>query len=63
MRKVNFLLREPLSDFGTWYLILLGATAVIVMLKAPHGIWGIITERFDLRFFPVQRRLKLKTDK
>ena len=60
---IYFLLREPLSDFGTWYLILLGATAVIVMLKAPHGIWGIITERFDLRFFPVQRRLKLKPDK
>ena len=60
---IYFLLREPLSDFGTWYLILLGATAVIVMLKAPQGIWGIITNRFDLRFFPVQRRLKLKTKK
>ena len=60
---IYFLLREPLSDFGTWYLILLGATAVIIMLKAPQGIWGIITNRFDLRLFPVQRRLKLKTDK
>ncbi|HIF59588.1 MAG TPA: branched-chain amino acid ABC transporter permease [Rhodospirillales bacterium] len=59
---IYFLLREPLSDFGTWYLILLGATAVIVMLKAPQGIWGIITHRFDLRFFPVQRRLHLKLD-
>jgi branched-chain amino acid transport system permease protein len=59
---IYFLLREPLSDFGTWYLILLGATAVIIMLKAPRGIWGIITHRFDLRFFPVQRRLQLKQD-
>ena len=48
-------------DFGTWYLILLGATAVIVMLKTPKGIWGIITKHYDLRFFPVQRRLKLKS--
>jgi branched-chain amino acid transport system permease protein len=59
---IYFLLREPLSDFGTWYLILLGATAVIIMLKAPRGLWGIITHRFDLRFFPVQRRLQLKQD-
>jgi len=58
---IYFLLREPLSDFGTWYLILLGATAVIVMLKTPQGIWGIITKHYDLRFFPVQRRLKLKS--
>jgi branched-chain amino acid transport system permease protein len=59
---IYFLLREPLSDFGTWYLILLGATAVVIMLKAPQGIWGIITHRYDLRFFPVQRRLQLKQD-
>ena len=59
---IYFLLREPLSDYGTWYLILLGATAVVIMLKAPQGIWGIITQRFDLHFFPVQRRLDLKPD-
>ncbi|MBT4590264.1 MAG: branched-chain amino acid ABC transporter permease [Rhodospirillaceae bacterium] len=57
---VYFLLREQLADFGSWYLILLGATAVVVMLKAPQGIWGIITHKYDLRFFPVQRRLLLK---
>ena len=54
---IFFLLREPLADFGTWYLMLLGAIAVVIMLKAPHGIWGLIAERWDLRFFPVQRRL------
>jgi branched-chain amino acid transport system permease protein len=59
---IYFLLREPLSDFGTWYLILLGATAVIVMLKAPQGIWGIISQHFDIRLFPIQRRLELKQD-
>ncbi len=60
---IYFLLREQLADFGSWYLILLGATAVVVMLKAPQGIWGIVTHKFDLRFFPVQRRLQLKPDK
>lgn len=57
---IFFLLREPLSQFGTWYLILLGAMAVVIMLKAPQGVWGLIAERYDLRFFPVQRRVYFK---
>ena len=54
---VFFVLRELLADFGSWYLIVLGAAAVLMMLRAPQGIWGLIAEHFDLRFFPVQRRL------
>jgi branched-chain amino acid transport system permease protein len=30
----------------------------VVMVKFPRGLWGFIQERFDLRFFPVQRRLR-----
>jgi branched-chain amino acid transport system permease protein len=56
---VFFALRELLADYGSIYLILLGATAVVVMLKAPQGIWGLVAERLDIRFFPVQRRLHL----
>ena len=54
---IYFALRESLSDFGTWYLIVLGLIAVILMLKFPKGIWGIVRERYGLWFFPVQRRL------
>ena len=54
---IFFLLREPLAPYGAWYLILLGATAVVVMLKAPKGIWGLVVARFDVHLFPVQRRL------
>ena len=54
---VFFVLRELLADFGSWYLIVLGAAAVLTMLRAPQGVWGLVAERFDLRFFPVQRRL------
>lgn len=48
-----------LGDYGSWYLISLGAVAVILMIKAPKGIWGVIADRYDIRFFPVQRRIKL----
>jgi len=56
---VFFLLREALSDYGAWYMILLGLLAVVAMLRFPQGLWGLVAERWDLRFFPVQRRVRL----
>jgi branched-chain amino acid transport system permease protein len=53
---VFFLLRELLSDYGAWYMILLGAFAVVAMLAFPQGLWGVVAERGRLGFFPVQRR-------
>jgi branched-chain amino acid transport system permease protein len=52
-----FLLRELLSDLGSWYMIILGTIAVLVMLLARQGLWGWVAERFDLHLFAVQRRL------
>jgi branched-chain amino acid transport system permease protein len=54
-----FVLRELLADFGTIYLIVMGAIAVVVMLKAPGGLWGWVQQRFHLQLFPVGRRLIL----
>jgi hypothetical protein len=28
------------------------------MLKAPHGLWGLIMDRWNLPLFPVQLRVK-----
>jgi branched-chain amino acid transport system permease protein len=58
---VFFALRALLADYGAWYLIMLGATAVIVMLMAPRGIWGLLQQRLELQVFPVQRRIRLPT--
>ena len=55
-----FLVREYLSGFGAWYMILLGALAVGVMLAYPQGLWGLVADRWDLRFFPVQRRVRME---
>jgi branched-chain amino acid transport system permease protein len=54
---IYIVLRELLSDYGTIYLMLMGAIAIAVMLKAPFGLWGWIAQRFDLQLFPVGRRL------
>ncbi len=56
---VFFVLRELLADYGAWYMILLGALAVVAMMRYPQGLWGLVAERWDLRFFPVQRRVSL----
>jgi branched-chain amino acid transport system permease protein len=53
---VFFLLRELLSDYGAWYLILLGSVAVLVMLVCPQGLWGLMADRWRLSIFPLQRR-------
>lgn len=57
---VYIALRELLADYGTYYLILLGVLAIVIMLKAPMGIWGWVIHRYDLQLFPVGRRLKLE---
>ncbi|MGE0733296.1 MAG: branched-chain amino acid ABC transporter permease [Alphaproteobacteria bacterium] len=54
---VFWLLQTYLANYGTWYLILLGALAILVMLCAPKGVWGYVADRYGLVLFPVQRRL------
>jgi branched-chain amino acid transport system permease protein len=54
---VFYLLQTNLAHFGTWYLMLLGAFAIAVMLFAPKGIWGYLSERYGLVLFPIRRRL------
>ena len=54
---VFFLLRQTLADLGTIYLLMLGIVAIVVMLRAPKGIWGLIVERFGWEVFPLERRV------
>ena len=56
---IYIVLRELLADYGTIYLMLMGAIAILVMLRAPMGVWGWVINRFGLQLFPVSRRLRL----
>jgi branched-chain amino acid transport system permease protein len=56
---VFFMLREALSDLGSIYLMILGLVAIVVMLRAPRGIWGFVVDRWGIELFPVRRRLHL----
>jgi branched-chain amino acid transport system permease protein len=55
---VYFLLRETLADLGTIYLILLGVVAIVIMLKAPSGLWGLIRGKAGRELFPLSRRIR-----
>lgn len=54
-------LREAFGDDGTVFLSVMAALAILMMLRAPRGLWGLVADRFDLYLFPVQRRLLLPT--
>ena len=56
---VFFLLRELFADLGTIYLMILGLAAILVMLKAPRGLWGLIADRYGVSLFPVRRTVVL----
>jgi ABC-type branched-subunit amino acid transport system permease subunit len=50
---VYFVLQQSLASFGSWYLIAVGVVAVAVAIWAPRGIWGLATDRAQIRAFPV----------
>jgi branched-chain amino acid transport system permease protein len=50
---VFFVLQQSLSQYGSWYLIVLGTVAVVVAIWFPRGLWGLVADRLQLRLFPV----------
>jgi branched-chain amino acid transport system permease protein len=55
---VLYALQSALADYGSWYLLTLGLIAIAVMLFAPRGLWGLLSDKTGLHLFPVQRRLQ-----
>jgi branched-chain amino acid transport system permease protein len=58
---IFFVLQQLLADYGTWYLILIGAIAALVVVFARRGLWGTLARRWSIDLFPVRRRLCLET--
>ena len=55
---VFFVMESLFGASGVWYLVGLGATAVVFALYLPRGLWGSLEERFGLRLLPVGYRLR-----
>jgi len=50
---VLFFVQQEFANQGSWYLVGLGAVAIVVTLIFPRGLWGALVDRFDLRLMPV----------
>jgi branched-chain amino acid transport system permease protein len=58
---IFFIMRQTLADLGSLYLLIMGAVAIVIMLWAPKGLWGLIAERYGWQALPLQRHLDLTT--
>jgi len=57
---IFFVLRQTLAELGSLYLLMMGAVAIVVMLWAPRGLWGIFAERLGWQAMPLRRHLMLE---
>ncbi|MEJ2480499.1 MAG: branched-chain amino acid ABC transporter permease [Acidihalobacter sp.] len=54
---IFFLMESWFGASGVWYLVGLGAAALVFALFLPKGIWGMIEQRFGLSILPVGYRV------
>lgn len=50
---IFIVLQETLSDYGTWYLIILGLIAMVGAIWLPRGLWGTLSDKTGFRLFPI----------
>jgi branched-chain amino acid transport system permease protein len=54
---VFFLIEAWFGAAGVWYLVGLGATALVFALALPRGAWGFLEDHTALRLLPIGYRL------
>jgi branched-chain amino acid transport system permease protein len=55
---VLFFVQQQFANEGSWYLVGLGAVAIVVTLLFPRGLWGALVDRFELQLMPVGYRVR-----
>jgi branched-chain amino acid transport system permease protein len=57
---ITFFIVETLfGGQGVWYLVGLGASALLFALFVPRGLWGDLQARFGLQLMPEGYRLRI----
>ena len=56
-----YFLQDRLRDYGSIYLIVLGLVAIISVLVAPRGLWGLITKE-KVSLFPTRYSITKKRE-
>jgi len=55
---IFFVVETLFGGSGVWYLVGLGATALLFALFLPRGLWGTLQDRFGIRLMPVGYRVR-----
>lgn len=55
---VLFGIQQEFQNDGSWYLVGLGAVAIVVTLIFPRGLWGAFADRFNIRLVPLGYTLR-----
>jgi branched-chain amino acid transport system permease protein len=58
---IFFALQQALSDYGSYYLIILGILGIAVAVWLPSGLWGLIADRTRITLFPIGYHLHRPT--
>ncbi|HVV92749.1 MAG TPA: branched-chain amino acid ABC transporter permease [Hyphomicrobiales bacterium] len=56
---VFFLMERAFGATGVWYLVGLGAVALVFALFLPRGLWGTLEDKTGIRIAPLGYRLRL----
>ena len=56
---IFFSIEYLFGETGVWYLIGLGAAAVVFALFMPRGLWGTLEDKLGIRLMPVGYHLRL----
>jgi branched-chain amino acid transport system permease protein len=54
-----YVIQQQLQDQGVWYLVVLGAVAILAVLLLPKGLWGLLSRNGALQIFPVVYRVNV----
>ena len=56
-----YVIQQQLQDQGVWYLVVLGAVAMLAVLLLPKGLWGLLSRDGALQVFPVGYRVTVES--
>jgi len=56
---IFFLIEYLFGQTGVWYLVGLGATAIVFALFLPRGLWGTVEDKLGIRLLPVGYTLRM----
>jgi branched-chain amino acid transport system permease protein len=54
-----YVIQQQLQDQGVWYLVVLGAVAILAVMVFPKGLWGLLSGNGTLQVFPVGYRVNI----